>query len=150
MSCILYVSSCTCTSLIRFGWQNGRIAEQGTYADLMAHGKEFARLMQEFGGKTQEEEDEAEAEEDIAEAAKHQAPAIDDAKNKSASVQRKGAGTGKLEGRLIVREKRTTGSVSYKGRTRPHSRQSRRAKSMIPQSTETILQRHARHSRALS
>ncbi|KAI0360038.1 ABC protein [Trametes cingulata] len=94
--------------------ENGRIAEQGTYVELMSHGKEFARLMQEFGGKTKEEE-EADAEEDITEAAAMTAPgAIDDAKNKSESVQRKGAGTGKLEGRLIVREKRTTGSVSWR------------------------------------
>ncbi len=71
--------------------------------------------MQEFGGQTEEEEAEAEAEEDIAAATKQQAPGIDDAKNKSDAIQRKGAGTGKLEGRLIVREKRTTGSVSWKG-----------------------------------
>ena len=37
------------------------------------------------------------------------------AKNKAAAVQRTGAGTGKLEGRLIVKEKRTTGSVSWAG-----------------------------------
>ncbi|KAI0768143.1 ABC protein [Trametes elegans] len=96
--------------------ENGRIAEQGTYPELMDHGKEFARLMQEFGGKTQQEEDEAQAEEDVVEAATKTPPAaaVDDAKTKSESVQRKGAGTGKLEGRLIVREKRTTGSVSWR------------------------------------
>ena len=83
----------------------------------MGHGKEFARLMQEFGGKTKEEDDDAEAEEDVTDAVvKKTTPAIDDAKNKSESVQRKGAGTGKLEGRLIVREKRTTGSVSWRGK----------------------------------
>ena len=82
----------------------------------MANGKEFARLVQEFGGKTQQEEDEAEAEEAVALTAKPQAaPGLDDAKNKSEAIQRKGAGTGKLEGRLIVREKRTTGSVSWGG-----------------------------------
>lgn len=41
---------------------------------------------------------------------------VDDAKIKSESVLRKGAGTGKLEGRLIVKERRTTGSVSWRGR----------------------------------
>ncbi|KAL7279088.1 hypothetical protein ACG7TL_006926 [Trametes sanguinea] len=94
---------------------NGRIAEQGTYAEIMDHGKEFARLMQEFGGKTKQEEEEAEAEEDVTDAATQVAPAtaIQDAKDKSHSVERKGAGTGKLEGRLIVKEKRTTGSVSW-------------------------------------
>ncbi|EIW57395.1 ABC protein [Trametes versicolor FP-101664 SS1] len=97
---------------------NGRIAEQGTYTELMGHGKEFARLMQEFGGDNKEEEDDAEAaaEEDVTEAAaKRAAPgAVDDAKTKAVAVQKKGAGTGKLEGRLIVREKRTTGSVSWR------------------------------------
>ncbi|KAI0649348.1 ABC protein [Trametes meyenii] len=93
---------------------NGRIAEQGTYTELMGHDKEFARLMQEFGGKTKEEEEDAE--EDVTEAttSSSSGAAVDDAKNKSESVQRKGAGTGKLEGRLIVKEKRTTGSVSWK------------------------------------
>ncbi|KAI9000636.1 P-loop containing nucleoside triphosphate hydrolase protein [Trametes punicea] len=93
--------------------ESGRITEQGTYTELMSTGKDFARLMQEFGGKAKEEE-EAEAEEDVTDAATRVSPAIDDAKNKSESVQRKGAGTGKLEGRLIVREKRTTGSVSWR------------------------------------
>lgn len=75
--------------------------------------------MQEFGGDNKEEEDDAEAaaEEDVTEAAaKRAAPgAVDDAKTKAVAVQKKGAGTGKLEGRLIVREKRTTGSVSWRG-----------------------------------
>ena len=95
--------------------QNGRIAEQGTYADLMTNGKEFARLMAEYGGESKEEEDEAEAEVDVTDA-RNEAPAqLDVAKNKAAAVQRTGAGTGKLEGRLIVKEKRTTGSVSWAG-----------------------------------
>ena len=102
--------------------QNGRIEEQGTYTNLIANGKEFSRLMQEFGGQSKEEEEEADAEEDIAAAsAKPEAPGIDDAKIKSESVQRKGAGTGKLEGRLMVKERRTTGSVSWKGKFLYHS-----------------------------
>lgn len=73
--------------------------------------------MQEFGGQSKEEEEEAEAEEGISNAkAAIDTTGIDDAKNKSESVQRKGAGTGKLEGRLIVKERRTTGSVSWRGR----------------------------------
>lgn len=90
----------------------------------MGHGKEFARLMQEFGGDNKEEEDDAEAaaEEDVTEAAARRAApgAVDDAKTKAVAVQKKGAGTGKLEGRLIVREKRTTGSVSWRGKYRAH------------------------------
>ena len=45
-----------------------------------------------------------------------QQTAIDEEKLKSDSKQRAGAGTGKLEGRLIVAEKRTTGSVSWGGK----------------------------------
>ncbi len=92
----------------------------------MGHGKEFARLMQEFGGDNKEEEDDAEAaaaaEEDVTEAAAKLAVpgAVDDAKTKAVAVQKKGAGTGKLEGRLIVREKRTTGSVSWRGKHSTH------------------------------
>ncbi len=84
----------------------------------MENGNAFARLVQEFGGESQEEEDEAEAEAEVAETTPQQALALDDAKNRSEAVQRKGAGTGKLEGRLIVREKRTTGSVSWRGNCR--------------------------------
>ncbi|KAI1797261.1 P-loop containing nucleoside triphosphate hydrolase protein [Ganoderma leucocontextum] len=93
---------------------NGRIEEQGTYVKLVANGKEFARLMSEYGGESKDEEEEAEEEADVTEAAKQVAPAqLDIAKNKAEAVQRKGAGTGKLEGRLMVKEKRTTGSVSW-------------------------------------
>ena len=82
---------------------------------MMTNGKEFARLMAEYGGESKEEEDEAEAEVDVTDA-RNEAPAqLDVAKNKAAAVQRTGAGTGKLEGRLIVKEKRTTGSVSWAG-----------------------------------
>ena len=82
----------------------------------MINGKEFARLMGEYGGESKDEEGEAADEADVTEAAKQEAPAqIDIAKNKAEAVQRKGAGTGKLEGRLMVKEKRTTGSVSWAG-----------------------------------
>lgn len=82
----------------------------------MANGREFARLMAEYGGESKEENEEIEDEADITEAAKQDAPAqLDLAKSKAEAVHRKGAGTGKLEGRLIVKEKRTTGSVSWRG-----------------------------------
>ncbi|TBU32613.1 P-loop containing nucleoside triphosphate hydrolase protein [Dichomitus squalens] len=93
---------------------NGRIEEQGAFADLMANGKELARLVAEYGGESKEEEDEDEAEVELTDA-KQEAPGqLNAAKNKAEAVQRSGAGTGKLEGRLIVKEKRTTGSVSWK------------------------------------
>lgn len=44
---------------------------------------------------------------------------VDEAKIKADSKLRKGAGTGKLEGRLIVAEKRTTGTVSWRGELAP-------------------------------
>ena len=62
------------------------------------------------------EEEEEEAEEHDAIESKPLTNAIDinAAKMKSDKKIREGAGTGKLEGRLIVAEKRTTGSVSWK------------------------------------
>jgi hypothetical protein len=75
---------------------------------LAGAGGEFARLAREFGGSAEQaEEDEAEAAE-AAHAGAAGAAAIDAAKHKAA-----GAGTGKLEGRLIITEKRTTGSVGW-------------------------------------
>ena len=74
----------------------------------------FAKLMKEFGGETQHEE-EIEAEEAAMDVAPVQKADVAEAKEKSEAVQRLGAGTGKLEGRLIVAEKRTTGSVDWKG-----------------------------------
>lgn len=66
--------------------------------------------MQEFGGQSNEEgEEDAETNE-----AQGQ-PDVDGAKNKSERL-RKGAGTGKLEGRLITKERRKTGSVGWRGR----------------------------------
>ncbi|KAH9949979.1 P-loop containing nucleoside triphosphate hydrolase protein [Amylocystis lapponica] len=92
--------------------QNGRIEEEGTYEDLVNNHREFSRLIKEFGGQTNTEEDTEE--QAIEDSEPKTTLVIDEAKLKSQSVQRRGAGTGKLEGRLIVREKRTTGSVSWK------------------------------------
>ncbi|EKM58258.1 uncharacterized protein PHACADRAFT_171522 [Phanerochaete carnosa HHB-10118-sp] len=92
---------------------NGNIAAQGKYNDLVEHNDTFAKLMKEFGGEDKREEGVEEEE-----AAMTQAPrsniGIEEAKLKSEAVERVGAGSGKLEGRLIVAEKRTTGSVSWK------------------------------------
>ncbi|KAI0073467.1 ABC protein [Panus rudis PR-1116 ss-1] len=91
---------------------NGRVAEQGTFQELVdAHG-EFARLIQEFGGKSEKEERQEEEEEAVEGVPKMNAD-IDEAKVKARSAERAGAGTGKLEGRLIVAEKRSTGSVGW-------------------------------------
>jgi ATP-binding cassette, subfamily C (CFTR/MRP), member 1 len=71
--------------------------------------------MKEFGG----EEKHAEEVEEEENAMNQNAPLqgnLEDVKLKSETgMKRLGAGSGKLEGRLIVSEKRSTGSVSWKG-----------------------------------
>ncbi|KAI0694596.1 ABC protein [Cytidiella melzeri] len=93
---------------------NGRIASQGKYEDLVRSDEAFAKLMKEFGGEEKHAEDVEEEEEAMEQKAPAQA-SLEEAKSKSESKQKRlGAGSGKLEGRLIVSEKRTTGSVSWK------------------------------------
>ena len=85
---------------------DGCVVEQGTYQQLIAAKGEFARLDKEFGGSGRQYETETE---------KPQA-AVDIVKSKLALASRQAAtGTGKLEGKLIVKEHRTTGSISAKG-----------------------------------
>jgi ATP-binding cassette subfamily C (CFTR/MRP) protein 1 len=85
----------------------GRIAESGTYAELIAKGGEFARLDREFGGaEAQAQAGESEEEPQV------QVVTVADVKAKSAGAE----GTGKIEGRLIVKEHRTTGGVSWSGK----------------------------------
>ncbi|KAG6857211.1 hypothetical protein H0H87_007630 [Tephrocybe sp. NHM501043] len=89
----------------------GRIAEHGTYDHLVSLNGEFARLDQEFGGKdasTFLEDDIPVLATDIAE----------ELKIKSAKANR-GIGGDKLAGKLIVKEFRTTGSVSWNGTIAP-------------------------------
>ncbi|THV08675.1 P-loop containing nucleoside triphosphate hydrolase protein [Dendrothele bispora CBS 962.96] len=88
---------------------SGRIAEHGTYEDLVTKDGEFARLDREFGGTdpdAPEADEEAKQDTAITEA-------VEEAKNKSENVSSRGAGAGRLEGKLIVKEKRSTGSVSW-------------------------------------
>ncbi len=95
--------------------ENGRIAAQGKYDDLVENNETFAKLMKEFGGEEKHEE-EAEAEEEAMEQKPPVQATIEDAKSKSESKRKRlGAGSGKLEGRLMVSEKRTTGSVGWNG-----------------------------------
>ncbi len=89
---------------------NGAIAEEGTYQELVQRSGAFQRLMEEFGGQERREEEEAEEEGAIATmAVQSSAP-----KKLTRKMMGKAAGTGKLEGRLMVSEVRKTGSV---GRT---------------------------------
>ncbi|EED80008.1 predicted protein [Postia placenta Mad-698-R] len=86
---------------------DGRIEEQGTFNELISNDRVFSRLIGEFGGTASKDEDsEAPQGQEI--------QAVDEDKIKAESAKRAVAGTGKLEGRLIVPEKRTTGSVSWK------------------------------------
>ncbi|CCM01415.1 uncharacterized protein FIBRA_03466 [Fibroporia radiculosa] len=93
--------------------KNGRIEEQGTFNELVDNGCEFSRLIKEFGGTTSQEEEAIE--EQAADTPKGQSvTAINETRIKLESAKRAVAGTGKLEGRLIVPEKRMTGSVSWR------------------------------------
>jgi ATP-binding cassette subfamily C (CFTR/MRP) protein 1 len=86
----------------------GQIAEQGTYQELIEADGEFARLDKEFGGgdSTEQFDDNSD---DVGQKQ-------DGLKEKLATKSRlAAAGTGKLEGKLLVKEHRTTGSISGKG-----------------------------------
>ncbi|KIM40488.1 hypothetical protein M413DRAFT_19157 [Hebeloma cylindrosporum] len=88
--------------------RNGRVAEQGTFQQLIAAKGEFARLDKEFGGSDAEQETEKVKSLDAVNMK-------EDVKSKVALASREAAtGTGKLEGKLIVKEHRTTGSISGK------------------------------------
>jgi ABC-type multidrug transport system ATPase subunit len=96
---------------------NGRIAERGTFKELMQHNGEFARLTKEFGGG----EHVAGADESADTMDDPVSPAALDVgkakeKVKASYDLEKVAGKGRLEGRLMVKEKRTTGSVSWTGK----------------------------------
>ncbi|KAJ7204157.1 ABC protein [Mycena pura] len=82
----------------------GRIAEAGTFEELISRGGAFARLDAEFGGQPPAEEEEEAA-------AQMQVVTVDEAKAQAEVAG--AAGTGKLEGRLMVKERRTTGGVSW-------------------------------------
>ncbi|KAG1879712.1 ABC protein [Suillus subluteus] len=88
---------------------NGVITESGTYEELISRGGDFARLDLEFGGHVSEENDEGQAKE----VAPHTGITIEDVKLKSERARKEATGSGKLEGRLIVKERRSTGSVHW-------------------------------------
>lgn len=97
---------------------SGVIGEHGTYTDLKARGGEFSRLALEFGGE-QERGEEVEAVDGGADSKDSKTLSSDDpvSKNMKAKVDlRKVAGKGTLEGRLMMKEKRNTGAVSWHGR----------------------------------
>lgn len=92
---------------------SGKIGEHGTYADLVARGGEFSRLAREFGGEDKREEENKDIGEEDEQSDSGPA-SVDKEKLKAKLDLSRVAGKGTLEGRLIVKEKRTTGSVSWK------------------------------------
>ena len=86
---------------------DGHLTEQGTFHELIAADGEFARLHKEYGGSDSQPTE------------KQQATSIavaEDVKSKLRSAYKRAAGTGKLEGKLVVKEQRTTGSISRQGK----------------------------------
>ncbi|KAL4252214.1 ATP-binding cassette transporter C [Abortiporus biennis] len=80
---------------------NGVIAEQGTYKELMNDSMLFSRLIQEYGSLEKEEEEEKEEQEEVA---------LKDEETKKAGAPAKKA-TG--ANHLMQAEERVTGSVAY-------------------------------------
>ncbi|CAE6379048.1 unnamed protein product [Rhizoctonia solani] len=85
------------------GIESGRIAEQGTYEQLLHAGGAFAKLVEEFGKGERQKNDETD---------KDKQEMREEPKPKP-EKSRKAAGTGKLEGKLMKAEGRTTGSVEW-------------------------------------
>lgn len=78
---------------------------------------EFARLSREFGGEEKKEEEIEAIDDDVDVDKKSKRPAtvFDKEKLRARIDLDKVAGKGRLEGRLIVKEKRTSGSVPWHG-----------------------------------
>ncbi|KAG0705755.1 ABC protein [Suillus ampliporus] len=93
-----------------YAMNNGVITESGTYDELVSRGGDFARLDMEFGGHASEGKDDDQAKEVTSQTG----VTIEDVKLKSDRTREKATGIGKLEGRLMVKEKRSTGSLSWR------------------------------------
>ncbi|EGN99138.1 hypothetical protein SERLA73DRAFT_168655 [Serpula lacrymans var. lacrymans S7.3] len=89
---------------------NGAIVKSGTYDQLISNCRNFARLDKEFSGNATGDKAEEAVEEVVI---PQQGATIDYAKLKSQNAKKNAAGSGKLEGRLMVKEKCTTGLVSW-------------------------------------
>lgn len=94
----------------------GRVAEQGTYDELIRAGGAFAKLVEDFGGRDgKKEEEEEEAEEEDSRPVTAKAEKTSDEKGDGKKGMVRSAGVGKLEGKLIQAEKRTVGTVQWSG-----------------------------------
>lgn len=84
----------------------GVIAEEGTYDELLKADGEFARLDREFGGN-----------DPGSMAAKgSQSGILEEVQTKSSEVHKRSPGKGTLQGKLIIKEARNTGTIPMKGR----------------------------------
>ncbi|KAG1828571.1 ABC protein [Suillus variegatus] len=88
---------------------NGIITESGTYEELISRGGDFARLDLEFGGHVSDENDDGQAEE----VTPQTGITVEDVNLKSEQARKEATGNGILEGRLIIKERRSTGSVIW-------------------------------------
>ena len=96
----------------------GIIVEQGTYDQLVHNGAAFSKLLQEFSGMSgngkETEEETVEGELDAVEKTKE--ATLSDVKRKlDLKLVGNAAGKGRIEGRLMKAEKRTTGSIDAEG-----------------------------------
>ena len=100
-----------------FVLSNGRIAEQGPYDELLRDDGPFAKLVRDFGGERDNEGKTSEKRLDAEAHLQAERDAAADGKGRfmASKAIGKAAGTGKLEGRLIRREKRTVGRLSSSG-----------------------------------
>lgn len=88
-----------------YTFKDGRIAEHGTYNDLMAHQKEFYHLLSEHVGAASKDDKEE----------------SDETEGMTAKQNQKAAGKAKTSGEaLITQEKRSTGGVSWHGNRPNH------------------------------
>lgn len=91
---------------------NGHIVEAGSYTELIARGGDFARLSKEFGGENERELEKEEEEEAVSQEEEKKVEGLDKDKLR-AKLLSKAEGKGTLEGRLMVKEARNTGSVPW-------------------------------------
>ena len=85
--------------------RDGHLTEQGTFQQLIAANGEFARLSKEYGGNDSQPTKKPQV----------TMAAATEVESKGLVAYRHAGGTGKLEGKLIVKEQRTTGSISRQG-----------------------------------
>ncbi|KJA16429.1 hypothetical protein HYPSUDRAFT_207024 [Hypholoma sublateritium FD-334 SS-4] len=89
--------------------ENGTIAEEGSYADLLTRGGEFSQFITEFGSKEEEQEKKKERDEDAIEALDDDSTAaLKAAKTKEEKMKKAVAGAA-----LMQTEERNTGAIAW-------------------------------------